>query len=86
MSLNWTFIGQTITFIFFVWACWKFIWPPLINAMRERQQAIADGLSQAERAQKDLELWLRSGRPISFGKRKKKPQRCSSRPAGESRS
>jgi len=56
MSLNWTFIGQTITFIFFVWACWKFIWPPLITAMRERQQAIADGLSHAERAAKDLEL------------------------------
>jgi F-type H+-transporting ATPase subunit b len=56
MSLNWTFIGQTITFMFFVWACWKFIWPPLINAMRERQQAIADGLSQAERAEKDLAL------------------------------
>jgi len=56
MSLNWTFIGQTLTFIVFVWSCWKFIWPPLINAMRERQQAIADGLSHAERAAKDLEL------------------------------
>lgn len=56
MSLNWTFWGQTLTFIVFVWACWKFIWPPLIGAMRERQQAIADGLSQAERAAKDLEL------------------------------
>jgi len=56
MSLNWTFWGQSLTFIVFVWACWKFIWPPLTNAMRERQQAIADGLSQAERAAKDLEL------------------------------
>ncbi len=56
MSLNWTLWGQTLTFIVFVWACWKYIWPPLITAMRERQQAIADGLSQAERAEKDLEL------------------------------
>lgn len=56
MSLNWTFWGQTLTFIVFVWACWKFIWPPLISAMRDRQQAIADGLSQAERAAKDLQL------------------------------
>jgi F-type H+-transporting ATPase subunit b len=56
MSLNWTFIGQTLTFIVFVWSCWKLIWPPLISAMRERQQAIADGLSHAERAAKDLEL------------------------------
>ena len=56
MSLNWTLWGQTLTFVFFVWACWKFIWPPLITAMRERQQTIADGLAQAERASKDLEL------------------------------
>jgi F-type H+-transporting ATPase subunit b len=56
MSLNWTFIGQSLTFFVFVWACWKFIWPPLISAMRERQQAIADGLSHAERAAKDLQL------------------------------
>ncbi len=56
MNLNWTFIGQTFTFVLFVWACWKWIWPPLVNAMRERQQTIADGLAQAERAAKDLEL------------------------------
>jgi len=56
MNLNWTMVGQTITFIVFVWACWKWIWPLLINAMRERQQTIADGLASAERASKDLEL------------------------------
>ena len=51
-----TLIGQTLTFIVFVYFCRKFIWPPLINAMRERQEAIAAGLSSAERAEKDLEL------------------------------
>jgi F-type H+-transporting ATPase subunit b len=56
MSLNWTMIGQTLTFIVFVWACWKWIWPLLINAMQERQEAIAEGLAAAERAAKDLEL------------------------------
>ena len=56
MNLNFTMIGQTVTFIVFVWACWKWIWPLLINAMRERQEAIADGLAAAERAAKDLEL------------------------------
>ncbi len=56
MNLNFTMIGQTLTFIVFVWACWKWIWPLLINAMRERQEAIADGLAAAERAAKDLEL------------------------------
>ncbi len=56
MNLNFTMIGQTLTFIVFVWACWKWIWPLLINAMRERQEAIAEGLAAAERAAKDLEL------------------------------
>ena len=56
MTLNLTLIGQSITFLVFVWFCWKFIWPPLINAMRERQKAIADGLAAAERAERDLEL------------------------------
>ncbi len=56
MNLNWTMVGQTITFIVFVAACWKWIWPLLINAMRERQEAIAEGLAAAERAAKDLEL------------------------------
>jgi F-type H+-transporting ATPase subunit b len=56
MNLNLTLIGQSLTFLVFVWFCWKFIWPPVINAMRERQKAIAEGLSAAERAEKDLEL------------------------------
>lgn len=56
MTLNLTLIGQSLTFLVFVWFCWKFIWPPLINAMRERQKAIADGLAAAERAERDLEL------------------------------
>ena len=56
MNLNFTMIGQTVTFVVFVLACWKWIWPVLINAMQERQEAIAEGLASAERAAKDLEL------------------------------
>lgn len=56
MNLTLTFFGQTITFLVFVWFCWKFIWPPLVNAMQERQKAIGEGLAAAERAEKDLEL------------------------------
>jgi F-type H+-transporting ATPase subunit b len=56
MNLNFTMIGQTVTFIVFVWACWKWIWPLLISAMQERQEAIAEGLASADRAAKDLEL------------------------------
>ena len=56
MNINLTLIGQLISFAVFVWFCAKFIWPPLITAMEERQAKIAEGLSAAERAAKDLEL------------------------------
>lgn len=54
MNLTATLIGQSVTFAFFVWFCMKFIWPPLRTAMRERQEAIAAGLSAAEEADKKL--------------------------------
>jgi len=56
MTLNLTLIGQSITFFVFVWFCWKFIWPPVVAAMRDRQVAIGEGLAAAERAEKNLQL------------------------------
>ena len=56
MNINLTLIGQSITFLIFVWFCMKFVWPFIRNAMDERTQRIADGLNAAERAGKDLEL------------------------------
>lgn len=56
MNFNATLIGQSITFIIFVWFCMKYIWPPLMTALEERKVRIADGLAAAERGQKDLEL------------------------------
>lgn len=56
MNINATFWGQTITFLFFVGFCWKFVWPALIGVMAEREKKIEDGLQAAERADKDLEL------------------------------
>ena len=47
--------GQTIAMIVFVWFCMKFIWPPIMNAIEERQTQIADGLAQAERGRHSLE-------------------------------
>ncbi len=49
MNFNATLIGQTITFIVFVWFCMKFVWPPIMNALAERKKKIADGLAAAER-------------------------------------
>ena len=50
-----TLIGQMIAFGVFVWFCWRFIWPFLIRAMRERQQTIADGLENAAKAERDMQ-------------------------------
>lgn len=56
MSINATFIGQLIAFAVFVLFCMKYVWPPLMAAIEERQKMIADGLSAADRASQDLEL------------------------------
>ncbi len=50
-----TLLGQTIAMIVFVWFCMKFIWPPIMNAIEERQTKIADGLAAAERGEHKLE-------------------------------
>ena len=51
MNINLTLIGQTISFLLFVWFCKKYVWPPMVNAMQERQTQIADGLAAAEKGQ-----------------------------------
>ena len=56
MAINLTLIGQLIAFGIFAWFCMKFVWPPITNAMDERQKKIAEGLDAAGRAQRDLEL------------------------------
>lgn len=54
MTLNATFIGQFIAFAILIWFSYKFVWPPLVTAIEERQKKIADGLAAAERARKEL--------------------------------
>ncbi len=55
MNFNATLIGQTITFIVFVWFCMKYIWPPLMAALDARNTRISEGLAAAQRGQQDLE-------------------------------
>ena len=55
MNFNATLIGQMITFAIFVWFCMKYVWPPLMGILEERNKKIADGLAAAEQGQKDLE-------------------------------
>ena len=55
MNINATLLGELIAFIFFVWFCMKYVWPPIIGAIEERQKKIADGLAASEEGEKALE-------------------------------
>ena len=54
MNPNITLLGQMISFAILIWFSVKFIWPPLMAAIEERQQKIAEGLAAADNAQKNL--------------------------------
>jgi F-type H+-transporting ATPase subunit b len=49
-----TLLGQMISFAILIWVTVKFIWPPVMAAIEERQQKIAEGLAAADNAQKNL--------------------------------
>jgi len=55
VDINLTLIGQSIAMIVFVWFCMKFIWPPILNALEERQRQIEEGLAAADKSQEALE-------------------------------
>ena len=55
MGINVTLLGQMGTFLVFIWFTMKFVWPPIVKALEERRERIAEGLAAAERGQKALE-------------------------------
>ena len=56
MNINFTLISQAVAFSIFIWFTVKFVWPPLLRAIEERQKTIADGLAAGERGRHELEL------------------------------
>lgn len=56
MDINATLIGQMITFSIFIWFTMKFVWPPILSAISDRQKKIASGLDAAERGKRELEM------------------------------
>ncbi len=54
MDLNLTMLAQAIAFFIFFWFSKKYVWPPLMNAIAERQSKIADGLNAAEAGKRAL--------------------------------
>jgi F-type H+-transporting ATPase subunit b len=54
LNINATLLGQMLTFALLVWVTMKYIWPPVLKALEERQQKIAEGLHAAERSKLEL--------------------------------
>ncbi|SFU46556.1 F0F1 ATP synthase subunit B [Nitrosospira multiformis] len=56
MNINFTLISQAMAFAIFIWFTVRFVWPPLMRAIENRQKTIADGLAAGERGKRELEL------------------------------
>ena len=54
MNLNATLFAQLIVFFILAWVTMQFVWPPIVKALDERAQKIADGLAAADKAKTDL--------------------------------
>lgn len=56
MNITLTLLGQAIAFTLFVLFCMRFVWPPIMAILHERQKKISDGLQAAEKGHSDLAL------------------------------
>lgn len=54
MNLNATLFAQLVVFFILAWFTMKFVWPPIMKALDERSNKIADGLAAADKAKTDL--------------------------------
>mgnify|MGYP001819786590 CR=1 FL=1 len=64
MNINVTLFMQMIAFGVFVWFCMKFVWPPIVAALAERKNKIAEGLAAAERGHHEQELGQKRAKEI----------------------
>ena len=55
MNINATLFAQLIVFLILVVFTIKFVWPPIVKALDERANKIAEGLAAAERGKSDAE-------------------------------
>lgn len=54
MNLNATLFAQFVVFFILAWFTMKFVWPPLMKALDERAEKIANGLAAADRAKTEM--------------------------------
>lgn len=55
MDINFTLFAQAAVFAIFIMFTAKFVWPPLMKAIEDRQKTIADGLAAAEKGARSLQ-------------------------------
>jgi len=55
MDINLTLFGEMLTFAVLIWVTMKYVWPPILKAMQERQEKIAAGLLAAQRSEQLME-------------------------------
>tara|TARA_E500000178_G_scaffold149007_1_gene148634 strand:- start:471 stop:941 length:471 start_codon:yes stop_codon:yes gene_type:complete len=55
MNINATLLAQAVVMIVFVAICWRYIYPPILTVMQEREKKISDGLEAAKKADDSLE-------------------------------
>ena len=54
MNINLTLLMQAVGFGLFIWFTAKFVWPPLMSKVEERQRQIAEGLAAGEQGRQSL--------------------------------
>ena len=64
MNINASLFVQMVMFFLGAWITMKYIWPPLINAIEERQKQIADGLAAANKGERALAVATEQGKAI----------------------
>ena len=71
MNINLSLFTQAAAFALFIWFTIKFVWPPLLRAIEERQKQIADGLAAGEQGRKSLEISTREAEQVVQGARER---------------
>ena len=55
MNINATLLAQAVVMIVFVTICWRYVYPPILSVMQEREKKITEGLEAAKKADDSLE-------------------------------
>ena len=64
MNINASLFVQMVVFLLGAWVTMKYIWPPLIRAIEERQKKIDEGLSAADKGEAALAEAQKEGQAI----------------------